>query len=161
MKNSLSAVVLAFYLLGGILTAQEKSATGDNLPAQILEGLKMKFPKAVVQKWTKEQEGETVLYDIEFEQNGKKLEADIRADGTIDNWERAIAVRTLPAIVRRTVEKKYPKSVMKEVMEMNDFKNGKDVLKGYEIVLKTGKQKDREITVGADGAILEDGGEEK
>jgi len=35
------------------------------------------------QKWTREKEGDAVLYDIELTQEGRKFEADIGEDGKI------------------------------------------------------------------------------
>jgi hypothetical protein len=43
-----------------------------------------------------EHEGDVVIYDFEFEQDGRNFEADIREDGTIHNWEQQVAVRDLP-----------------------------------------------------------------
>jgi uncharacterized membrane protein YkoI len=64
--------------------------------------LRARFPEAEIQQWTREEEDGVVLYDIEFRQQGRKFEADIKEDGAIDNWEREIAPRrrlSMPSIV--------------------------------------------------------------
>lgn len=133
----------------------------DKIPKVVMDGLKAKFPQAEIHKWTKEKEGEIVVYDIEFEQVGRKFEADIKEDGTIHNWEKAIQAKDVPEIVMKSVEEKYPKSTLREIMEITAVIDGKDALEGYEIVLETHEMKEVEVMVAPDGTILEDTGEEK
>lgn len=140
--------------------AQDKSKPDVNkIPKRVIEALKGRFPGAQIDKWTREKEGDVFIHDIEFKQDGQKLEADIREDGTIQNWEKEIPVRDLPDAVRKAVEKKYPKAAIKEVMAVTEVKEGKDVLEGYEVGLEIPGGKDAELTVAPDGKILEDSGE--
>jgi hypothetical protein len=46
-------------------------------------------------------------------------------------------------------------------MEITDVKDGKESLHGYEIIVVTEDKKEVEITVAADGKILEEPKEEK
>jgi len=133
----------------------------DQIPSQVMAGLKSKFPNAKIEKWTKETEDGFVVYDFEFKQQGRKFEADVKEDGTIHNWEKAIDFKDLPDAVKRTVQTKYPKSVPIEVMEITAVKNGKDELEGYEVVLKTANKKAIEVTLAPDGRILEDSTDQK
>ena len=48
----------------------------EKIPTEIMNALLVKFPKAVIHKWTQEKEGDIVIYDIEFQQEGQKFEAD-------------------------------------------------------------------------------------
>ncbi len=154
--------LLTFLCAGMLLSsngarAQDKATPSkDQVPRKVMEGLMAKFPKAEIDKWTKENEGKTVVYDIEFKQNSQHFEADIKEDGTIHNWEMAIAEKDLPASVVTTVNKMYPKGTMKDVMQVTAVKNGKDVLEGYEIGLLTAERKNVEVTVAPDGKVLED-----
>jgi len=153
-------------LLAGVLIAmpgalaQDKKEKDklelDKIPKKVMDALKAKFPKAEIHKWTKEKEGDVTVYDIEFKQDKQKFEADIKEDGTIMNWEKEIAAKDLPDAVKKAVEKKYPKSTLKECMEVREIKDKKEKLEGYEIVLVTADKKDVEVTVGPDGKILED-----
>ncbi|NIM97029.1 MAG: hypothetical protein GTO24_02755 [candidate division Zixibacteria bacterium] len=133
----------------------------DKIPKVVMDALKAKFPDAQIHEWTKEKEGDIVVYDIEFKQQDRKFEADIKEDGTIHNWEKEIAAGDLPESVKKAVEEKYPKSTHKEIMEITAVKEGKDVLEGYEIVLETADIKEVEVTVTLDGRILEESGEEE
>src|SRR5262249_52409809 len=123
--------------------------------------LKAKFPKAEIDKWTKEKEGNDVVYDIEFKQEGRKFEADIKEDGTLLNYEKEIAAKDLPEAVRKALDKKYPKAVLKDVMEMTDVKGKVETLHGYEITLRTAENQEVEVTIAPDGKILEDSGDKK
>jgi hypothetical protein len=163
MKHIINSVFLAGLILLCVgARAQEKDKPDTTqISKKVMDGLKAKFPKPEVDKWTKEKEGDIFVYDIEFKQGGEKFEADIKEDGTIHNWEKAIAVKNLPPVVRKAVEKKYPKASMKEIMEITAVKNGKDELEGYEIVLRTRDKKDVEVTVAPDGKMLEDSGDKK
>src|SRR5262245_34725106 len=166
-KCSVGCLLMAVLAMGVLpqsaASAQEKNKPNlDKIPKRVMNALKVKFPKAEIHKWTKEKEGDVVIYDIEFKQEGRKFEADIKEDGTIHNWEKEVASQYLPDAVKKAVAKKYPKSVLKEIMEITAVKNGKDELEGYEIVLETAdKQKEVEITVAPDGRILEDSGNKK
>jgi uncharacterized membrane protein YkoI len=153
------AGLAALLLTARATLAQEKERPKtDQIPARVMGALKARFPGAEIDKWTRETEGDTVLYDIEFKQRGRKFEADIRQDGTIRNWERAIAARDLPDAVRKAVEGRYPRSRLTEVMVITAVVDGKDVVEGYEIVLATTDRKEVEVTVAPDGTILEDSG---
>jgi len=128
------------------------------IPQVVMDGLKAKFPKAEIRKWSEEKEGDITVYDIEFKQDGWKFEADIKADGSIHNWEKAIEAKDLPEVAKAAAESEYPKSGIKEIMQITAVSDGKDVLEGYEIVLETSDGKHVEVTVAPDGKVLEDSG---
>jgi len=160
--------VLFMVVIAGLLwavspaLAQDKNKPVlDKIPNKVMDALKAKFPKARIDKWTKEKEGDIVVYDIEFKQEGRKFEADIKEDGTIHNWEKAVAVKDFPAALMKAVDTRYPKASVKEIMVITAVKNGKNELEGYEIVLETADEKEAEVTVAPDGKILEDSGEKK
>ena len=152
-------------ILGVALTmpaavAQTKAkANVDKIPRNVMNALRARFPNPEIDQWTREKEGNVVLYDIEFRQGGRKFEADIREDGAFHNWEQAIPAQDLPAAVRNAVSARYPKATLKEVMAITAVKDGKDALEGYEIVLATTGKKQVEVTVTPDGRIVEDSGQ--
>lgn len=160
--NCLRSLYFALVLFAGSLLmmlpaigrGQNKSNL-DQIPKTVMDGLKARFPKAEIQQWSKEKEGDITVYDFEFKQQGQKFEADIKEDGTIHNWERAIPLKNLPDVVTKVVKEKYPKSKFKEIMEITAVKNGKEELEGYEIVLRTAEKKTVEVTLAPDGRILE------
>jgi hypothetical protein len=126
-----------------------------------MNALTAKFPQAKIDKWSKEKENGKDVYDIEFKQGERKFEADIFADGTIHNWEQQVAQKDLPAAVVQTVNRRFPKATMKEIMAVTEVTAGKERLEGYEIVVQRAMKKDVELTVAPDGKILEGPGAEK
>ena len=156
-------LVAAFFLVMATASrAEDEPKDLDKIPKAVMNALKAKFPGAKIHKWTKETENGKVVYDIEFkQQNGRKAEADIFEDGTIQNFEKEFDAKDLPKAVTAAVEKKYPKAKMKEVMEITDIKDKKEVHGGFEIVLETAEKKEVEVTVSKEGKILEDSGEKK
>jgi uncharacterized membrane protein YkoI len=160
-----AAVLAGLLVLASGSPAQDKKDKDkldlDKIPKKVMDTLKAKFPKAEIHKWTMEKEGDIVVYDIEFKQGTQKFEADIKEDGTLMNWEKEIAAKDLPAAVKQTLDKRYPKATIKEVMEITEIKDKKEVLEGYEIVLETADKKEQEITIAPDGKVLEDTGEKK
>jgi hypothetical protein len=146
------------------MQVEEKAEAGlelDEMPKVIMDALKARFPDAEIQKWTKEKEGDIVVYDIEFKQQGRKFEADIKEDGTIHNWEKEIAAEGLPEAAMKAVQTKYPEATIQEIMEITAVTEGKEALEAYEVVLETAEKKEVEVAVAPDGEILEDSGEEE
>lgn len=130
------------------------------IPQVVMDTLMAKFPEAVIDKWTQEKEGDIVIYDIEFKQQERKFEADIKEDGSIHNWEQAIAAEDLPEVVRQAADNAYPNAVLKEIMMITAVVDGQDALEGYEIVLQKADDRAVEITVAPDGTVKEDSGKE-
>jgi hypothetical protein len=169
MKNSSRFLVLVLILTlcfaFGCEQKEEKAAIEEKpsadlgleqIPATVMEGLKAKFPQAEIHKWTQEKEGEIVIYDFEFTQEGQKFEADIKEDGSIYNWEKAIVAADLPEAVTKAVMEKYPGASMKEVMEITAVTEGQEELEGYEVVLETAEMTSVEVMVTPEGEITED-----
>lgn len=127
----------------------------ENIPEIVMNAMNTRFPDAEIQKWTKENEDESVIYDIEFKQGEQKFEADVREDGTFNNWEREIDSSDLPDAVQKAFDKQYPEAVVGEIMEISTNKEGNDQIEGYEIVLKEPDESKIEITFAPDGEILE------
>jgi len=150
-------------VLAGFLTAPlvMQAQGADRIPQRVMEALKAKFPSAEIRTWAREREEDFVVYDIEFRQGVQKFEADIKEDGTIRNWERQISITDLPGAVRKAVDTKYPKGVLKEIMAITAVKDGKDTPEGYEIVIETAGKKEVEITLAPNGKLMEDSGKQE
>jgi hypothetical protein len=146
----------ALVLVATVSRAQDQAKDVDKIPKAVMDALKSKFPKPEIVKWTKETEGGVVIYDIEFKQDGRACEADIKEDGTYINYEKAVAAKDLPAAVTKAVEAKFPKATLKEIMEETEVKGKDEKVVAYEIVLVTAEKKNVEIKVGLDGKILEE-----
>jgi uncharacterized membrane protein YkoI len=133
----------------------------DKLPKAVMNAIKERFPDAEITSAEKEMEDGKVVYDIELKSKGKKYEMDIQEDGTVIEIEKEVAVKDLPEAVTKAVEAKYPKSKIKEVMEVNKVKDKKETPDHYEIIIETAEKKDLEIIVSLDGKEVKAEGGEK
>jgi hypothetical protein len=149
------AFALFLFIGTGEIRAQEESVPQNKIPKVVMDALLAKFPKAKIDKCTKAKEGGDVVYDIEFKQEDRKCEADIKENGTYINYEKAIEAKDLPKVVSDAVEKRYPKSTLKETMEETEVKGKDEKLSAYEVVLLTADKKDVELRLAPDGKILE------
>ena len=157
----LAAPVAAGLMLAVAASQPEDKVDPDKIPKAVMDSLKAKFPKPEITKCTKEKEGGAVVYDIEFKQEGRNCEADIKENGIFINYEKAIAAKDLPKVVSDAIEKRYPKAALKEIMEETEVKGKDEKLSAYEVVLVTADKKEVEVRLSPDGKILEDTGEEK
>jgi len=134
----------------------------DKLPKAVLDAIKGRFPDAEITSAEKEIEDGKVVYDIELKSKGKKYEMDIEEKGTVLQIEKEVAVKDLPEAVTKAIEARYPKSKIKEVMEVNDVKDKKETPAHYEVVIETADKKEKELEVSLDGkTIKEEGGDAK
>jgi hypothetical protein len=155
-------LLLALLLAVPVALAQpQDSPASHTIPEKIMHALTARFPGAEIQKWTREKEDTVIVYDIEFTQEGRKYEADITEDGSIHNWEMAIKASVLPPAVRIALERRYPGSTIREVMEITEVHGMNESLRGYEILIFTADGAGEELTVSPEGEILEDSGNEK
>ena len=154
----LGAFVLFWFIGTGNVRAQEEAVPQDKIPKLVMDSLLAKFPNAKIDKCTKAKEGDDVVYDIEFKQEGRKCEADIKESGVYINYEKAIEAKDLPKAVSDAVEKRYPKATLQEIMEETEVKGKEEKLSAYEVVLVTADKKEVEVRLSPDGKILEDTG---
>lgn len=155
------AFALFLFFGNGEDRAQEEAVPPDKIPKVVMDALLAKFPKAKIDKCTRAKEGDDVVYDIEFKQEGRNCEADIKENGTYINYEKAIAAKDLPKAVKDAIEKRYPRATLKEIMEETEVKGKDEKLSAYEVVLVTVDRKEAELRLSPDGKILEDTGAKK
>jgi uncharacterized membrane protein YkoI len=133
----------------------------DKVPKKVLDAVKARFPGAEITSVGKETVGGDVVYDIEMKVKGRKHEMDIKEDGTVLEVENEIPAKDLPKAVRKALETKFPKSTIKEAMEVNLVKNNKEKLDHYEVTLQTADNRTVEVTVSLDGKEVKGGEKEK
>jgi len=148
--------VAGLVLLAPVARAADEKVPLDKIPKAVMEAIKAKFPDAEVTNAEKETVDGKVVYDIELKQKNRKHEMDIQEDGTVLEIENEIAVKDLPEAVTKAVEVKYPKSTIKEVMEVKLVKDKKEKLDHYEVTLETGDKESLEVTVSLDGKTIKE-----
>src|SRR5262245_40272480 len=119
---SLSLTALsAFVFVAAVGLADDKpeKIAPDKLPAKVADAIKGHLPNAEITSDEKEKEDGKVVFDIELKHDGRKYEMDILEDGTVIEIEKEIDVNKLPEGSVKTIEEKFPKCKIKEVMEVN------------------------------------------
>jgi uncharacterized membrane protein YkoI len=154
----------ASLMLGTMSRAEDEKAKKiplDRAPKAVRDAIHGRFPGALVNSLEKETENGKVVYDVELKQKGRKYEMDIQEDGTIIEIEKEIALKDVSPAVLRAVKAKFPKAVIKEVMEVNKVKGKEEKPVHYEITIQTADKKQQEVVVSLDGKSIKKEGEEK
>jgi len=146
--------LLGVLSLGAVVGADEEKIPVDKLPAAVLKAVKAKYPKAKIEEAAREVEDGETTYEVELKDEGHELDVTLKADGTIVEVERTIAVEALPEAVRNAVAAKYPDAKIKKAEEITKGETG-PVL--YEVDLGSA-----EVVLDAKGKILktEDDGDD-
>jgi uncharacterized membrane protein YkoI len=160
MRSNFGRIGLAGLMLisvGGIVQAKEKEEkiAIDKLPKAVIEAVKKRFPDAKLESAEKETEGGKIVYEVELEQKDEELEVELTADGTILEIEQEISVKDVPKAVHDALMAKYPKSEFEKAEKVTKVKDGKDQPAVYEVEVETADDKEYEVTVSAEGKIIE------
>jgi uncharacterized membrane protein YkoI len=157
MRRITSYLTVAAFLLVGViaLAADDKpeKIAADKIPAKIKATIEGRLPGAEVTSCEKETEDGKVVYDCELKQKGRKYEMDILEDGTLMEIEKEIEASKLPEAGTKAIAAKYPKSTIKEVMEVNKVEGKKETPINYEITIETADKKEEEVLLNLDGTI--------
>ena len=137
--------------------AAEEKIKSEDLPKSAASALMARFPGMRFINVAKETgpDGQEV-YDVELKQRDRKFETDIKPDGTMLEVEKEIMKRDWSKVLHSTVETKYPKSAIEEVMEVNKVKGKKEIPDHLEVTIKTADEKSVEILVSLDGKRITD-----
>jgi hypothetical protein len=141
--------------LTGISTgarADEEKVALKDVPKAVLDAVKAKFPKAEIKHAAKEVEDGETLYEIETELDEHDVDLTLKANGTIVEIEKEIAVKDLPKPVADAIAAKHPKAKVEKAEEIVEFEDGKE-MKSYEVAVEVG-EKDMELKITPDGKIL-------
>jgi hypothetical protein len=126
--------------------ADEEKSSVKNLPAAVKRAIKKKFPKAEIEKVSKEVEDGKTTYEVLLEIEDRPVDVAFQADGTILEIEKEIPFKELPAQVKKALAAKYPEAKIEKVEIVTKGEDGPAV---YEIVIKT------EVVFTAKGKLVE------
>jgi uncharacterized membrane protein YkoI len=143
-----SMLVIARVEIAG--ATEEKIKAGD-LPEAVAKSVEKRFPGLTYTSVTKETDAKGVIYDIELKQRGRKFETDVQADGTMLEVEKEVMKKSWPKSLRVTVEKKYPKGQVTEVLEVNKVVQNREVPDHLEVTITTAEDKSAEMLLSLDG----------
>ena len=152
MAKSLSLVLGSGVVLGmfGLSALAFEKIAVDKLPPAVVKAIKHKFPDGKIEEAETEVEDGKTTYEVEVETKGGEYTLSLKADGTIEEIEKELAEKDLPAAVAATLKAEYPHAKLKEIEEAT---KGDKVT--YEVhVVQEGK-KTLEVVLDAQGKILE------
>jgi uncharacterized membrane protein YkoI len=163
MGSAALAFVAGLVLLAAVACAEDKAEKVplDKVPKAVMDAIMGRFPGADITSVEKEKEDGKIVYDVELKHKDRKYEMDILEDGTIIEIEKEVAAKDVPEAVTKAVEAKYPKSTVKEVMEVNKVKGKEETPIHYEVTLETADKKKLEVIVSLDGKSVKTEAEEK
>jgi uncharacterized membrane protein YkoI len=144
------AVVL---VLAAARAADEKAEkmTLDKAPKAVRDAVLGRFPGAQVTSLTKENEAGKIVYDVELKHRDRKYEMDLQEDGTILEIEKGKSLQEVPAALAKTIEAKFPKATIKDIMEVNLVKKRVETPDHYEVTIETADKKPQEVLITLDG----------
>src|SRR4051812_32303970 len=146
--------VFAAALIGNSRAAEVKVKTED-LPKKVSDALSARFPELKITSAAKEADSsDKVVYDIELTQKNRKFETDILEDGSMLEVEKEVTSKHWPKEIQRTVEAKYPKGKITEVMEVNKVTGKKEVPIHLELTIQTADHKEAELLTSLDGKTV-------
>ena len=149
--KTLALVVGLSFAVGNVRADSEKAPL-DKLPNAVVESLKAKFPKAEMKEASKETTDGKTTFEVSIMDGKSKVDVNLKDDGTITGYEKAIEFKDLPKVVAATATAKYPKLTAKSVEMVYSVKDGKDTLEYYEAIYEIdGKTVELEIL--ADGKL--------
>lgn len=155
----LSVCTVAMLLLVVSAPAADDKAeklTLDKIPKAVRDAVNNRFPGAEATSITKETVDGKVVYDIELKQKGRKHEMDIQEDGTVLEVEHEMALKDVPAALAKTIEAKFPKATIKDIMEVNFVKDKKETPDHYEVTIETADKKPVEVLISLDGKSIKE-----
>jgi uncharacterized membrane protein YkoI len=162
-----ACVVAALVLLAPAAQGQDKTKDKDKpkveklkpeqLPEKVRKAVDKRFPGATFRQITREIEEGNVVFDIELTLKGRKYEMDVKEDGTVIDIEQEVSPKDLPRAVTQAVEARYPKSTIKEVMEISKVNGTQETRDHYEVILTTADGQMVEVEISLTGKFLKGG----
>ena len=125
--------------------ADEEKIPVEKLPAAVQKAIKSKFPKAEIERASKEVEDGKTIYEVELEIKDRSVDVAFKADGTILEIEREVPFDEVPKAVKKKLAAKYPKAKIEKVEEVT---KGEDGPVHYEVAITT------EVVLTAKGKIV-------
>lgn len=155
MRSFLAIPVLLLVLVAVAQTDEEKVPL-DKVPKTVLKAVQARFPHAKVVSAGKETDAGKVLYEIAITTKDQKIEVTLTPDGKIVEMEKQIAAKDLPKAVSGALEMKYPKATYRIIEEIILVQKGKEQPPFFEVLLLTADQKQLEVSLTPDGAIVKE-----
>ncbi len=151
-KSTACILLAAVMLLASLSAAQgqekKKKFTKSDVPAAVISSFEKAYPKATIKGASKEEEKGTTYYEIESVDGKTKRDLLYTADGKVNEIEESLDAAALPAEIKNTLNKEYPKGKVVKAEKVTH-----DSTVGYELHVKIGKAT-KEIVFDSNGKIV-------
>jgi hypothetical protein len=135
--------------------ASEVKIDPSELPKPVSDALQARFPQSTILSAAKESDSKgDMVFDIELKHKGRKFETDIKGSGVMLEVEKEITTKQWPKALRHTIDAKYSKATIKEVMEVNKVAGKEEIPDHLEVTVETADKKSSEILTSLDGATI-------
>src|SRR3954470_4414953 len=91
-RKAISAIILGTLAMATFSLADEEKISVKELPKAVLKAVKEKFPKAEIKGAAKEEEDGKTTYEVMLKVKGRSIDVAMKADGTILEIEKEIAI---------------------------------------------------------------------
>jgi hypothetical protein len=149
----MSVAAFGLVVLAGSLRADEEKVPLDQLPRAVVQGVKTRYPAATLVSAEKETEAGKIVFEVAIENERQKIELTLTPEGEINEIEKHIEAKDMPAAVTRTLEEKYPRATYKTIEEVVKVEQGKEKLAYFEVLLETQAKKKLEVCVTPSGKV--------
>src|SRR6267378_3398263 len=105
--NSIATLMALTLITGGLAhsLAQENAKPSPEIEAKVTAAVKAAFPEVAVQGIKAETENGMNLYEVKFTSEGKKMDGDVTADGTLLETEEAAELASFPKPAQKALKK--------------------------------------------------------
>lgn len=158
MTNHPSALAVLMFAGFATLAAAgtDKDLSAAQVPQAVREAFQKAYPAARDAKYSEKTEDGKILYEVEFKEGGRDLEATYGAEGSLMEIEEEIQTSGLPEAVGKAIQKAHPHASIKEAEKV--FRPD-GTLSGYEVEVTEGHKK-LELHLDAAGTIAKTEDEE-
>ncbi len=163
MRRVLCCAAVAAVLVGARAWAEDEETPValDKLPKAVVDSLMKQFPHAKLEKATTEKEDDEVYFEVTILDGAVKSEVKLEEDGEIEEIERSVDLKTVPAAVTDLVMKAHPHATLKSAEAVYELEDGKEELEYYELQIETAEKKAVEVKVKYEVEIIDDAHEDK
>jgi uncharacterized membrane protein YkoI len=134
----------------GSREGEAASLSAADLPPAVGAAFEKEFPGATIGRIEKEEQKGGVVYDLEGQLDGKGVEMDVAADGTVLSREESVPYESVPEAVRGAAEKYFGGA--------GDYSASREVEQGKVFYEVEGKKAGRTVGLkfSEDGRLLEE-----
>ena len=123
----------------------------SNVPAKVMDTFKSRFAGAELLKAEKEVEDGKTLYELTFNHDGQRKEAEFSPEGQFLEVEIPIQLENIPEAGTKAIRDKYPGATFRHTAKVTKA----DGSIGYEVIIATADNRAGEVVLDAAGKIVE------